>query len=92
MVAYSRSPRTVIIMGANFTGYEIYLNYKKVLDTLENKDLRTDQIVSLTDISKSTLNHILVDLLKNNIIKIAKYDMNFGKSRVFAKVKPNYGL
>lgn len=79
-------------MGANFTGYQIYMHYKIVLDSLENKELRTDQMIEFTNISMSTLHHILADLMKNNIIKIVRYDMTRGKARVFAKLKPNYGL
>lgn len=86
-MAYSRSSGNVEMPG-NFTGYEIYINYKKVLDALENNELRSDQIIKLTDISMSSLHHILADLMKNNVIKIIRYDINRGgKSRVFVKIK-----
>jgi len=77
-------------MGTFFTGYDVYIRYKKVIEILEKKDLRSDEVRSLTDISKSTLEKILVDLLEKGIIKVVRFDMKHGKARVFAKVKEVY--
>ncbi len=70
-----------------YTGYNIYLNYKKVIDILTEKEMTKKELEKESGIADSTMHKILMDLLKKNIIKIKRFDMSNGKTRILGIVK-----
>lgn len=49
-------------------GFMTYLNYKKILELLENEELGSFQIADKTKINRTTTHRIINTLMKKNLI------------------------